>query len=72
VQFATVLTDIGAEHVYNDTILYECDVGFELVGVSERRCLETGEWSDDDPHCEQVGNSQQRPSTCFTLGASDP
>lgn len=54
VQFATILTERGIELSYNDNITYECDVGFHLVGPRERRCTSTGEWSDEDPHCQEV------------------
>ncbi|XP_064473943.1 uncharacterized protein LOC135388360 isoform X2 [Ornithodoros turicata] len=36
----------------NTTIArYTCSSDYDLVGVAERRCLEDGTWSDDDPRC---------------------
>ena len=33
------------------TANYVCDIGFELIGVLKRVCLQDGQWSDDEPSC---------------------
>ena len=33
---------------------YTCNVGYALRGVSNRRCLETGNWENSQPRCEFV------------------
>lgn len=36
------------------TVQYECDVGYNLIGVSTRTCEENKKWSGSDPHCQKV------------------
>ncbi|XP_065178736.1 uncharacterized protein LOC135809334 [Sycon ciliatum] len=36
-----------------DSVQYECDSGYRLMGVSQRQCLATG-WSDSAPTCEPI------------------
>ena len=31
---------------------YTCNVGFDLVGVTTRVCLSSGQWSGDAPVCQ--------------------
>ncbi|KZS17024.1 putative Sushi [Daphnia magna] len=35
-------------------ILYDCEEGYQLVGVRERSCLPTGDWTDEEPSCHQI------------------
>ena len=51
IEFGTV---VGEDFLYNDTVLYECQLGFALVGQAERTCMETGAWSGDDPYCDEI------------------
>ena len=37
---------------YNSTVTYSCENGYNLVGVAERTCLSSGNWSGDTPSCE--------------------
>ena len=37
---------------YNSTAIYSCENGYNLVGVAERTCLSSGNWSGDPPSCE--------------------
>ena len=45
----------GVVQVSNTTFgaaaTYDCNVGFILEGVDVRFCIETGEWSDEEPVC---------------------
>lgn len=34
------------------TLTYTCVKNYRLVGVTSRRCLENGQWSDELPRCE--------------------
>ena len=36
---------------FNSVATYECDDGFILSGSEQRTCLETGQWSGEDPTC---------------------
>ena len=38
-------------HLYGDSIRFICDAGFELVGATEAKCLDTGNWSVEVPQC---------------------
>ena len=33
------------------TATYTCDKGYELIGDRTRTCLNTGEWSGQEPNC---------------------
>ncbi|XP_067002634.2 P-selectin [Anabrus simplex] len=35
-------------------ISYSCVRNYRVVGVTTRRCLETGVWSDESPRCEEI------------------
>lgn len=37
---------------YDSTATYSCNKGFILVGVSTRKCLLSGRWSDAPPTCK--------------------
>ncbi|XP_013415956.1 complement factor B-like [Lingula anatina] len=41
-------------HGYNvgDSVRFSCKPGHVLLGSEERKCLSTGEWSGDQPRCE--------------------
>ena len=36
----------------NETALYNCDEGYQLVGNDTRICESDGEWSDEEPTCQ--------------------
>ncbi|XP_067945459.1 sushi, von Willebrand factor type A, EGF and pentraxin domain-containing protein 1-like [Watersipora subatra] len=40
-------------HSYNDTVRYECDVGYEMIGDDTIVCQETGYWTAH-PDCEAI------------------
>ena len=40
--------------IYNSIAMYSCENGYNLVGVAERTCLSSGNWSGDRPYC-QIG-----------------
>ena len=37
----------------NSTASYSCDEGYDLVGVSTRTCLSSGDWSHDEVECKR-------------------
>jgi len=39
---------------YNSVCNHACIPGYQLIGVSTRRCLATGDWSNTAPVCERV------------------
>ena len=43
---------ISGTGVYQDTALYVCEDGLNLVGVSERVCQSDGTWSGSAPTCQ--------------------
>ena len=47
--------DMTQGNLAGDTVAYECDHDFYLVGAEERTCLYNGTWDSDDPYCEPVG-----------------
>ena len=40
-------------HLYGDSIKFVCDPGFNLVGESEAKCNNTGNWSVEVPQCQR-------------------
>ena len=41
-------------HRTNDTAVYSCDDGFELVGDDVRTCLSNSDWSGETPVCLSI------------------
>ena len=37
--------------VFNSTVTYSCNIGYELDGNQSRTCLASGNWSDNQPIC---------------------
>ncbi|XP_078575446.1 sushi, von Willebrand factor type A, EGF and pentraxin domain-containing protein 1-like isoform X3 [Branchiostoma floridae x Branchiostoma japonicum] len=48
----------GRDFTYNQTVTYRCDVGFELRGTKQRRCLANRAWSGETPTCDPVSCGQ--------------
>ena len=46
------------ELAYGSSIVYECNVGFLLVGTRKLDCLIDGSWSGDVPLCEKIHCSE--------------
>ena len=36
---------------YQESVSFRCDLGFQLSGSFSRFCLETGQWSGEEPVC---------------------
>lgn len=36
---------------FNSVATYTCNSGYVISGVQQRTCLETGEWSGQEPTC---------------------
>jgi hypothetical protein len=53
-QNASNISNDGNVYIYGSEIEVSCEVGYKLVGPSVRECLENGEWSLPEPHCEWV------------------
>ncbi|XP_076319743.1 uncharacterized protein LOC143230312 isoform X2 [Tachypleus tridentatus] len=62
---------------YDSVIRYYCEKGFSLSGLKERRCLEDGTWSGEEPFCVEqacerpekpVGGRMVLPSEKITIG----
>ncbi|XP_076439986.1 sushi, von Willebrand factor type A, EGF and pentraxin domain-containing protein 1-like isoform X2 [Babylonia areolata] len=47
-------TVYGDSYLFSDTISYECQLGFALIGQTERVCEESAEWSGEDPYCDEI------------------
>ncbi|CAL4186175.1 unnamed protein product [Meganyctiphanes norvegica] len=44
----------GVGHWYGDSIDFECNTGYKLVGATQVSCLDTGIWSAEIPMCQRV------------------
>ena len=42
------------EPIKGESLRFQCDHDYRLIGVPEIRCLESGQWSDAPPVCELV------------------
>ncbi|KAK7501166.1 hypothetical protein BaRGS_00007651, partial [Batillaria attramentaria] len=51
IEFGTMM---GESYLYNDTVLYDCEYGYSLIGPHERTCQANGEWSGDEPYCYEI------------------
>lgn len=40
--------------VFGSQASYSCDIGYNLVGVNTRTCLDSQQWSDSAPHCQSM------------------
>lgn len=40
---------------YDQTLAYSCDIGYNLVGDSNRTCQADGTWDLTDPYCQIRG-----------------
>ncbi|XP_075709803.1 complement receptor type 1-like isoform X2 [Rhinoderma darwinii] len=45
------------EYIYNDTITYDCNEGFQLVGQASITCLHDGRWNYQSPGCRGICNA---------------
>lgn len=43
---------MGERYQIDEKVSYSCSRGLDLVGSSERVCLESGEWTGTEPSCE--------------------
>lgn len=47
------LTVLFSDVIYNSTATYLCnEIGYELIGSSERICEANGNWSNTQPSCQ--------------------
>lgn len=47
-------TYVNGTTYLDSELSYSCVRNYRLVGVSRRRCLETKQWSDTSPKCEEI------------------
>ncbi len=50
---------------YNDLCIAQCHFGFQLLGITERGCLATGEWTDADANSTCIGMWKYEGGTSF-------
>ncbi|XP_019647923.1 PREDICTED: LOW QUALITY PROTEIN: sushi, von Willebrand factor type A, EGF and pentraxin domain-containing protein 1-like [Branchiostoma belcheri] len=46
--------DFAGTICYNDTITFNCDPGYEILGATAATCNETGHWDAAIPQCQKV------------------
>lgn len=44
----------GRDYILGSIVEYSCNEGYQLSGISERRCREDGRWHGDLPSCSQI------------------
>lgn len=47
----------GSNFLMGGEVVFGCQDGYELIGSSRLRCLETGSWDDPAPYCRGEGLS---------------
>ncbi|KAM4808468.1 sushi, von Willebrand factor type A, EGF and pentraxin domain-containing protein 1 [Rhinophrynus dorsalis] len=45
---------LGTRFLYKDTVLYQCDDGYEIHGPTERVCQANKLWSGLEPQCKRI------------------
>ncbi|XP_053321831.1 sushi, von Willebrand factor type A, EGF and pentraxin domain-containing protein 1 [Spea bombifrons] len=45
---------IGTRYLYQDSIMYQCNAGYELHGPAERVCQSSKSWSGVKPQCKRI------------------
>ena len=45
-------SSFGTATTFSNTIKFSCDIGFDLVGSSSRRCMADKTWSGEMPVCK--------------------
>ena len=44
----------GIKFTYGETVRFECNRGYELIGSKERKCEEDGIWTGNQPVCKSM------------------
>ncbi|KAM4536515.1 sushi, von Willebrand factor type A, EGF and pentraxin domain-containing protein 1 [Odontesthes bonariensis] len=44
----------GSNFLMGGEVVFDCDVGYELIGSSRLRCLDSGSWNDSVPYCRAL------------------
>ncbi|CAI9552716.1 unnamed protein product, partial [Staurois parvus] len=52
---------LGTRFLYQDTILYQCDSGYEIEGATERVCEANKLWSGVEPECKRISCNPPEP-----------
>ncbi|KAJ7417533.1 hypothetical protein WISP_63915 [Willisornis vidua] len=60
----------GDTHSVGSEVMFSCEEGFQLTGVTNLTCLESGEWSHPIPYCE--GNWNSTPPACNIVSCGSP
>ena len=45
---------LGVTYSVNSVVYFNCDLGYELVGSPDRKCLLNGTWTGTHPVCKGV------------------
>ena len=45
---------VNGTTTYNSAIEYHCIAQYERIGPYLRKCLDTGEWSGEEPRCQSM------------------
>lgn len=43
----------GDSHVFTSQVIYHCNEGFQMVGLTDWYCQSNGAWSAPPPSCER-------------------
>ena len=43
----------SVDTTFKSIALYDCEIGYSLVGPEIRSCLESGSWSENVPYCQR-------------------
>ncbi|XP_073447245.1 sushi, von Willebrand factor type A, EGF and pentraxin domain-containing protein 1 isoform X2 [Aquarana catesbeiana] len=52
---------LGTRFLYQDTVLYQCDAGYEIEGPTERVCEANKSWSGVEPQCKRISCNPPEP-----------
>ena len=52
----------------NSVATYQCNTGYDLMGDTERRCTELGQWSGSQPVCQSKSTFTCKLRTSTELG----
>uniref|UniRef100_UPI00398EE43F sushi, von Willebrand factor type A, EGF and pentraxin domain-containing protein 1 n=1 Tax=Pristiophorus japonicus TaxID=55135 RepID=UPI00398EE43F len=58
----------GSNFKFSDSVKYICFVGYRLIGISVRHCLQNGLWSGSVPKCEPCKCQHPVIHNGFTIG----
>ncbi|NXY85334.1 C4BPA protein, partial [Alcedo cyanopectus] len=66
------VSGFGYSYRYRDSIMFECDPGYIMVGSAIVTCEENNSWSPPKPTCEKIAESSFCDAPKITHGAVSP